>query len=281
MIVAETLSVRRGTRTVLHNVDVRVAPGEVLAVLGPNGAGKSTLLAALAGDLPPAVGGVRIGDRDPRQWEPDTLARTRAVLTQSPGISAAFSVRETVELGRLPWRTAATRSRNTEAVERAMAETGVEGFAGRAVTRLSGGEAQRVHLARVLAQLDLPAAPNDGAPARALLLDEPTDGLDPLHQHLVMRTARAAARQGTAVVAVLHDLALAARYADRVMLLVNGICIACGDVESVMTAAAIEQAYGVHVTVVRDSVTGRPHIITHGLPGDPYLEHSSDLIESL
>lgn len=281
MMTATALSVRHGTRTVLHNVDLTVVPGEVLVVLGPNGAGKSTLLGALAGDLAPDSGRVEIAGREVKSWNPDALARARAVLTQSPSISVPFSVRETVELGRMPWRALATRKRNEEAVERAMVETGVEEFAGRAITRLSGGEAQRVHLARVLAQIDLPAGLDSSDAPRALLLDEPTDGLDPLHQHLVMRTARAAAAQGTAVVAVLHDLALAARYADRALLLADGLTVACGEVERVLTAEIIERVYGVHATVERNPLTDRPHVVTHGLPGDILSERSLDLLQSL
>ena len=230
---------RVGDRWLVRDVTLAVAPGEVLAVAGPNGAGKSTLLSLLAGDLRPAAGEVRVGGRDVRSHRPCELARLRAVLPQSGVVQFAFTARQVVELGRAPWWRSPVAADDNRAVDEAMAATCVGGLAGRTFRSLSGGEAARVSLARVLAQ----ATP-------VVLLDEPTASLDLRHQHLAMSVARELAAAGRAVVAVLHDLNLAAAGADRVAVMAGGRLAAIGAPAAVLTEELLSAVYEHPVSVV-------------------------------
>lgn len=255
---AEGLSVRLGARVVLAGVDLTVRAGEVLALVGPNGAGKSTLLSALAADLPPTTGTVRIHGRPASGWSAPELALRRAVLPQSASLSFPFTVEEVVRMGRAPWAAAAARPGKDEhgdgdkdgdedeaAVAGAMAATEVTGFAARPFSALSGGERARVALARVLAQR-----------TPLLLLDEPTAALDLRHQELVLRLCRARARAGDAVVVVLHDLGLAAAHAHRVAVLRAGRVVADGPPEDVFTQRLLSEVYEQPVEVFPHPRTG-------------------------
>ncbi|MEZ7153779.1 heme ABC transporter ATP-binding protein [Streptomyces sp. MAD19A] len=241
---AEALHVRLGARDVLHGVDVAVRAGEVLALVGPNGAGKSTLLGALAADIAPAGGVVRIHGRPVSDWSAPELALRRAVLPQSSALSFPFSVEEVVRMGRAPW--AAPDPEDDEAaVAGAMAATEVTAFAARPFSALSGGERARVALARVLAQR-----------TPLLMLDEPTAALDLRHQELVLRLCRERARAGDAVVVVLHDLGLAAAYAHRVAVLRAGRVAADGPPEEIFTASLLSEVYDQPVEVLPHPRTG-------------------------
>ena len=241
---AEGLTVRLGAREVLAGVGVRVRAGEVLALVGPNGAGKSTLLSALAADLQPTSGTVRIHGRPASAWSAPELALRRAVLPQSASLSFPFTVEEVVRMGRAPW--AAARPEDDEAaVAGAMAATEVTRFAARPFSALSGGERARVALARVLAQS-----------TSLLLLDEPTAALDLRHQELVLRLCRARAHAGDAVVVVLHDLGLAAAYAHRVAVLRAGRVAADGPPREVFSRALLSEVYEQPVEVFPHPRTG-------------------------
>ncbi|GAA2476367.1 heme ABC transporter ATP-binding protein [Streptomyces murinus] len=231
-VLAETegLQVRLGAGPVLKGVDVDARAGEVLALVGPNGAGKSTLLGALAGDVPAAGGVVRLHGRPVAGWTAAELALRRAVLPQSAALAFPFSVAEVVRMGRAPH--AASPAEDDLAVAEAMAATEVTGFAGRPFGALSGGERARVALARVLAQR-----------APLLLLDEPTAALDLKHQEAVLRLCRERARAGDAVVVVLHDLALAAAYAHRAVVLRGGRVAAAGPPAEVFTEPLLSEVY--------------------------------------
>lgn len=247
------VSVVLGGRTVLRGIDLVLPPGQLTALIGPNGAGKSTLLGVLAGDLVPAVGEASLDGRPMARWSSRELARRRAVLPQKPGVGFSFTVRQVVEMGRhahrarrlggdrtLGARTGpAGRVTTTDVVERSLGAVGLTGFAERSVGTLSGGEAARVHLARVLAQ---------GAPI--LLLDEPTAALDLRHQHLVVGIARRHAAAGGTAVVVLHDLNLAAAYADRIVLLADGAVLADGTAAAVLTPRLVATAYGHPVEIL-------------------------------
>jgi iron complex transport system ATP-binding protein len=256
---ARGLTVRRGGRPVLRDLDLTVARGEVVAVLGPNGAGKSTLIEALSGALAPAAGEVSLADRPIARWDARTLARHRAVLPQHGALNAPFRVREVVALGRTPH----ADRRPDAVVATCLALAGVEALADRDFLTLSGGERQRVHLARVLAQLHGPADP------RFLLLDEPVNHLDPAHQHQVLAIARGLARdEGVGVLAVLHDLNLAASYADRLVVLDAGRAVADGPPAEVLTAALVHRVFRLDVEVVVRG--GIPQILARPLTVGPH-----------
>lgn len=236
---AEGVRVHLGGRPVLDGVDVTVRAGEVLALAGPNGAGKSTLLGTLAADVPAGGGVVRVHGRPVTRWSAPELALRRAVLPQSASLSFPFPVEEVVRMDRAPWAGSDLAAEDDAAVAEAMARTEVTGFAGRPFSALSGGERARVALARVLAQR-----------APLLLLDEPTAALDLRHQELVLRLCRERARAGDAVVVVLHDLSLAAAYADRIALLRRGRIAADGSPAEVLAEGLLSEVYDQPVEVV-------------------------------
>ncbi|MGJ5897386.1 heme ABC transporter ATP-binding protein [Streptomyces niveiscabiei] len=227
---ARDLHLCLGPHPILHGITLPIRAGELLALVGPNGAGKSTLLAALAADLPATRGDVRIYGRPAQEWTAPELALRRAVLPQAATVSFPFPVEEVVRMGRAPHDTSPTQ--DEAIVEAAMAATEVTPFAGRPFGALSGGERARVALARVLAQQ-----------APLLLLDEPTAALDLKHQELVLRICRDRAAQGDAVVAVLHDLGLAAAYAHRVAVLHRGRIAAEGPPTEIFTDALLSKVY--------------------------------------
>lgn len=256
MLEAESVSLRRGSRPVLQAVSLAVRPGEFVAVVGPNGAGKSSLLHLLAGSLRPDSGEVRLGDRRLSDWSEAALARRRAVLPQAPSLAFPFTVLEVVMLGRSAW--GGGDEADLGAVAWALAETGLEAFTERRYTELSGGERQRVQLARVLAQL----GPLDGEEReRYLLLDEPTNNLDLQHQRALMQTAQRLASGGFGVLAVLHDLNIAALYADRLYLLSQGHVAAAGGVDAVLNAEALAEAYGPGLRLLIEPESGRPLVL--------------------
>lgn len=247
---AEQVAVRRGDRVVLDGVDLEVRVGEVLALVGPNGAGKSTLLAALAGDHPVAAGEVTVGDRPLAEFSAAALARRRAVLPQQHAVGFAFTALQVVRMGRAAWART-DRSRDDETtVAAALAEADVTHLAHRPFPALSGGERARVALARVLAQ-----------DTQTLLLDEPTAALDLGHQETVMQVVRGRADAGTAVVVVLHDLNLAAAYADRVCVLAGGRVAADGPPAQVLTGKLLTRVYHYPVRVHPHPGTGAPLVL--------------------
>jgi iron complex transport system ATP-binding protein len=236
-LVAESVSVRLGGRTVLRDINAVAGAGELLGLVGANGAGKSTLLQVLAGLRRPDQGDVRLGDLPIAAIARPSLALLRAYLPQSPAVHWDLTSAELVGLGRLPHRRASGNgARDAAAVQRAMARTSTSGLADRRVDTLSGGERARVLLARALA-----------VEARVMLADEPIAGLDPLQQIRTMLVLRELAREGAAVVVVLHDLTIAARFCDRLILLHQGAVLAEGPPGTVLTDANLALAYGITV----------------------------------
>ena len=219
ILTVHGLNVSLGHRPVLHNVLLELFPGQLVALVGPNGAGKTTLLRALAG-LVPASGRVTIGGRDLSSLSLRERAKRFGYLPQGHIVHWSLPARDVVALGRYPHGAtdpAQLSPRDIEAVERAMRAADVVQFADRRATELSGGERSRVALARVLA-----------VEAPVILADEPTSSLDPRHQIDVMKTLRAAADGGVLVIVVTHDLGLAARFADHVLVLSAGRSVSQG-----------------------------------------------------
>lgn len=255
MLEATGVDIAYGRTRVVEDARVSVAPGAVLALCGPNGAGKSSLLAALAGEMRPVRGRVTIDGTDIHTLSAAALAERRAVLEQSPTLSAEFTVAELIGLS-IP--IAVPPAVAAEITEATLAEVDLVPIAGRSVLRLSGGQRHRAHLGRALAQL---AAGHALGRRPCLLLDEPTASLDVAHQIAVMRLARAAAARGAAVAIVLHDLNLAAAFADRVVLMEAGRIIAEGTPAEVFTPARLTATYGTEIAVRPGGPRGRPVVV--------------------
>lgn len=252
MLKATGLGCARGGCRILQEIDFTLAAGEVVAVLGTNGAGKSTLMATLTGELVAQAGSVELDGRALADWPASQRARRMAVLPQVSTLAFPFACEEVVALGRMPHDTGLQRDH--EIIDSALAAADVAHLRGRDYLTLSGGERQRVHLARVLAQLwDVPAA--------CLLLDEPTASLDLAHQQLTLAQARLVADRGGAVLVILHDLNLAARYADRILLLDRGRMLALGSPWQVLEAERIRSVFGVQVQVQPHPLQDCPLII--------------------
>ncbi|KMS55878.1 ABC transporter ATP-binding protein [Sphingobium cupriresistens] len=242
-ISAQGLTVRLGRHAAVRDVDVRLEPGALVGVIGPNGAGKSTLIRALLGLVKPQAGRVLIDGQNVTRLDRRAMARAVAYLPQGQTLHWPLSVERLVALGRLPHLGPLSRmSADDEAViEAAMVRADVQHLKGRTATELSGGERARVLLARALA-----------VGAHGLIADEPLAALDPGHQIDVMDLLRGEARGGALVVTVLHDLGMAARYCDRLLLMDGGALVADGAPMDVLTAGALARVYGVTARIERD-----------------------------
>lgn len=228
-------------KPLLRGVSLRLQAGEKLAVLGANGAGKSTLLRCLCGEQQQYQGEVRFDRQLLAAWSPRVRARQLAVMPQKVELSFPFRVDQVVALGRAPHGD----EHQSVALQRAAMQCAdVWHLRHRAYPGLSGGEQQRVQLARVLAQIWLAPRTADGAEQpRCLLLDECTSALDPAHQHSMMQRVADFATQGVAVLAVMHDISLAAAWADRVLILRHGEVLTQGDVALLTDAEVLAAAY--------------------------------------
>lgn len=241
MLRIEALTLDFGARSILSGVTLNVSPPGMTVLLGPNGAGKSSLLRVVSGEIRPSEGSVQILGRSLPSWDRTQLACRRAMLPQSETLSFAFTVLEVVLLGRIPHGT--SPSRDQRIAETALAEVGLTGFEDRSYVALSGGERKRVQLARVLAQIW------PGEAGHVLLLDEPTAALDLVHQHRILALADRMSEKGVAVMVVLHDLNLAAQYANRVALMNEGRLVAVGSPFEVFRSSVLEPVFGLPVEV--------------------------------
>ncbi len=252
LLTANHLSYHVQGQRLIHDVSLQIASGEMVAIIGPNGAGKSTLLRLLTGYLAPSDGDCQLLGKNLSNWQPQALARTRAVMRQYSDLAFPFSVSEVIQMGRAPYG----KAQNDQALQEVMAQTDCLALAQRDYRALSGGEQQRVQLARVLAQLWQP----EPSP-RWLFLDEPTSALDLYHQQHTLRLLRQLTNQEPlAVCCVLHDLNLAALYADRILLLAKGELVACGTPEEVLNAETLTQWYQADLGISRHPETALPQI---------------------
>jgi len=243
VLEACTLTCRTEGRPLVEHASFRLEPGELVMLIGPNGSGKSTLLRLALGLLKADEGAATIGGVDVRLFSPTARARKIAYLPQTRPLAWPMAVRDVVTLGRFAYGAAPGRlsASDEAAVDRAMAACRLAGFENRSAETLSGGELARVHLARALA-----------AEAPILIADEPVAALDPRYQHEVARLFAAAAHEGRGVLTVVHDLALAARYADRLIWMSEGRIVADGSVAETMTAERLAEVFGIEANVVRD-----------------------------
>jgi iron complex transport system ATP-binding protein len=274
MLVAENLSTGYSGRAVVRAVSLQLAPGEMVVLLGPNGSGKTTLVRALARVLPLFEGRVLLDNQPAANMEPRTYARHVAYAPQETPLDMGFTIDEMVMMGRYPHRQSlfADSAADHAAVQRALQMTRLELFAHRSYKQLSGGEKQRVNLARALAQN-----------ARYLLLDEPTAHLDLHHQvQLLAQLRHWIQNEGLGVLCVLHDLNLAAEYADRVILMNDGQTVAQGEPAEVLQSEMLESVYRTPVLVRLNPLSGRPLVFAlspdQRLPMDNQRRHRLHVI---
>lgn len=248
VLQAQHLTLTRQGRNLVDEVSLCLHPGELVTLIGPNGAGKSTLLRLLTGYLPATHGECRLGHQRINEWHKDTLSRQRAMMRQNSQLAFSWPVEEIIAMGRAPWGESAKQ----EMINQVMALTGCDGLRGRDYCQLSGGEQQRVQLARALAQL----WHHDG-PRGWLFLDEPTSALDLYHQQHLLRLLHQLTRNGQLhVCVVLHDLNLAALWADRILLMHRGKLVASGTPWQVLEEETLRRWYQADIRV-------RPHPEQH------------------
>ncbi len=257
MIEAIDVNVYIGAKRIVSGADFTARPGEFVSIVGPNGSGKTTFMRALAGDLA-FEGVIRISGRSLSSMKPWELAGVRAVLPQSATLSFPFTVREVVRLGLSGGRSGVLPGEARRLPERALAKVDLDGFAGRFYQELSGGEQQRVQLARVLCQVWAPVV--EGMP-RFLLLDEPVSSLDIKHQLVIMRIAREFADRGGATVAILHDLNLASMFSDRICVMHRGRVAADGEPRDVFRNDLISQVFECDMKVGVPPPDGMPYVL--------------------
>jgi iron complex transport system ATP-binding protein len=225
----------------LKDISVSLDPGRVLGLAGPNGAGKSSLLRLIAGDIPLSDGKLLLDGKSRAEWQARPLARQLAYLPQLSLLNFPYTVEEVVALGRMPHDTGLAI--DEEILDQVMAATDIAGLCGRLYTRLSGGEKQRVQLARVFAQIW------DAGVGGLLLLDEPTTALDLSHQQLVAAAVRQLTRTGCAVALAIHDLNLVAGLADTIAVLDKGRIAACGPPREIFTEALFRDVFSIDVLI--------------------------------
>ena len=247
VLAVEGVEIVAGGRRILGPVSLRLLPGSLTAVVGPNGAGKSTLVKAMSGELRPKCGVVRLHGDDVAKVSPGLLATRRAVLPQASTIAFPYTVSEIVALG-LGQRRGLAASARAGKVREALRAVDLEDFGARMIRQLSGGEQQRVQLARVLCQIGEPV---EAGQAKLLILDEPTSSLDVRHQVDVLTIARRFAEAGGIVVAVLHDLNLAAGFSDRMLLLRAGGVVADDEPARLLGSTILGETFGIEMTVLQ------------------------------
>lgn len=257
MYRASGLSYAIGGRRILRDVTFAAAPGELVIIVGPNGSGKTTLLKALTGEIA-IQGNISINGQPLPSLRPWQIAAMRAVLPQSSVLTFPFSVHEVVRLGLSGGLSGLPAAEAASLPERALARVDLAGFGGRIYNELSGGEQQRVQMARVLCQVWEPVL--DGQP-RYLLLDEPISSLDVRHQLHIMDIARDYVDAGGGVIAVLHDLNLATMYADRIAMMSGGRLVAQGPCTTVLTDDLIDGVFGCPMRMNRLPPAGGPFVL--------------------
>lgn len=243
MVQVSTLTFKAGSRILIDELSFTAQPGEMLAILGANGAGKSTLMKLLCRELKPFRGNIKINQQPLNDYKLAHLAKTRAVLSQHHTVSVSFLTEEMVMMGRYPHFDQHPSANDEKIVKQAMQKTGTTHLIGRDYHTLSGGEQQRVQLARVIAQIY-------DSPQACLFLDEPTNGLDLQYQQQIMVLARALADQGYCVICILHDINFASQFADRILMLKDGKKVAEGTPREVINQQHILETFNIKVKLM-------------------------------
>ncbi|ETX09926.1 hemin ABC transporter ATP-binding protein [Marinomonas ushuaiensis DSM 15871] len=254
----QSLSISIGEKTLLDTIDLTINPNELTVLIGPNGAGKSSLLKACSGDIHPDTGEIFINQNPIQSYSPINLAKTRAVMTQSYEMGFGFTVMEIVSMGCFIYEEQVSKCQRQKIIKDVMNFMEISHLAERNFMTLSGGEQQRTQLARVLAQLWQPYEQEE---ARYLFLDEPTSSLDVFHQYHVLSLAKELTKRNIGVLAVVHDLSLAASFADQLVLLNNGEIVTKGESENVLQRSYLEKVYGIKAEYFHQSKEVKPSIL--------------------
>ncbi len=246
MLNINKVSFSYSKKPTLREVSLTAREGDFLAILGSNGAGKSTLIKLISGYLKPHSGSITFAEKNVSKTSAKELAKIRAVLEQECPLSFNYTVLEVVKFGGFAREKESLAKLDSDARD-ALKSVGLEGFENRNYLELSGGEKRRVQTARTLCQL------GKNPSGKLLLLDEPSAGLDPAHSHLSMSAARKVADNGATVCAVLHDINLAASYADKIALLKNGELLKCAKTKEILDEKLLEEAYGTPCKLIKDA----------------------------
>lgn len=255
MIVGENIFYSSKKHNILKQIKVAASEGELLGIIGPNGAGKSTLLGLLAHENKPTSGEVYFDKKAFAQWEAGTLARRKAKFSQENSGDIGLEVKDIVLMGRYPYFDAKPNDEDWQVVDEMMEKTDVYRFKDRNYTTLSGGEKQRVHLARVLAQL------HNDENRNLAFFDEPLNNLDVRYQFQIMEEIKQFTQKGNTAVLILHDLNLAAEFADNILLLKKGEVLAYGKPKDILCKELIAKAYDFPCNISVNPITGRPMVI--------------------
>lgn len=255
MLEACKISYAHKKISILENIDVSVNYGELLVIVGPNGAGKSTLLSMLANEMKHSDKPIVFKKKTFEEWDQKELPRHKAKFSQQNSSDIPLTVMDIVMMGRYPYFSSIPQQTDIDAVLKSMAETDVVQMKDRDYNTLSGGERQRVHLARVLTQLENEVA------HKLVFMDEPLNNLDVLHQHRILHTIKNFTELGNTAIVVLHDLNLAAQFADQVLLLKSGKIVSHDKPENVFTKEIISKVYNFPCTICPNPVNQNPLII--------------------
>lgn len=255
MIAAYKISYAHKKVSILKNIDINVNYGELVIIVGPNGAGKSTLLSMLANEISKNEEPIFFKKKTYEAWDTQVLPKHKAKFSQHNNADIPLTVREVVLMGRYPYFDVVPTSTDNLAVENAMDITDVKSLKNRNYNSLSGGEKQRVHLARVLAQL------NNDIAHKLLFLDEPLNNLDVFHQHAILQNIQKFVALGNTAVVVLHDLNLAAQFATHVVMMKKGSVFCQGSPEQVFTGTNISKVYNFPCTICTNPINNNPLII--------------------
>ncbi|MGC5746924.1 heme ABC transporter ATP-binding protein [Chryseobacterium sp. NFX27] len=255
MIKAHQINYLHKDFHILEGVDVSLGYGEFLAIVGPNGAGKSSLLSVLANEIKQGKQEILFKEKSISDWEVKVLSQHKSKFSQHNSNEIPLDVKDVVMMGRYPYFDSQPRKEDLEAANKMMYETDVYHLKDREYNTLSGGEKQRVHLSRVMAQLENEIA------HKLVFLDEPLNNLDIKHQYKALEIIKNFTKKANSAIVVLHDLNLAAQFADKILLMKSGKVAAYGTPQEVFTAETISQAYNFPCTICGHPITNNPMII--------------------
>ncbi|MGB3452452.1 MAG: heme ABC transporter ATP-binding protein [Moheibacter sp.] len=255
MLTGNQLSLRKRNFNLLDRVKIEVERGELLVIIGPNGAGKSTLLSVLSNEQRADRGEIYFNDKKFEEWTNSDLAQYKAKFSQEFNSNIGLQTADIVMMGRYPYFDSKPKKEDIEIVEKMMKLTEIYPFRDRNYNQLSGGEKQRVHLTRVLVQLE-----NENS-NKLIFLDEPLNNLDVRHQRQILNLIREFTENGNSAVLVLHDLSLAAEFADKILLLKKGKVVAFGDTASIFKPELISEAFDFHCEIFKNPINSQPMVV--------------------